>query len=74
MIYRGMNVTESNGKIYGISWTLSQDVAQYFCQIDSSGLPTSEKKVVVSLTVPKNDLIAYSNEREEQEMIFIKAK
>ena len=70
-IYRGMSVTESIGKNYGISWTLSKDVADHFTKIDSSGLPTSEKKVMVSLMVPKDDIIAYSNEREEQEVIYL---
>ena len=74
-IYRGMTEDELNQKAFGCSWTLKKEVAEYFAYTYSRNFDTSNiNKVVHELTINKNEVIAFFNEREEFEIIYIKDK
>ena len=77
IIYRGMTIVEAeDGKIdpkkYGISWTLSKKVGMFFANEYIGNVTTSHmKKVVIEKTIPKHKVIAYIDERSEQEVIYL---
>jgi hypothetical protein len=74
-IYRGMTEDELNQKAFGCSWTLKKEVAEYFAYTYSRNFDTRNiNKVVHELTINKNEVIAFFNEREEFEIIYIKTK
>lgn len=67
-IYRGMSLMESDSKVYGISWTLSEERAIFF----TTDLRSADVNgIVVRLEVPKSDIIAYWSDRDEHEIIYI---
>lgn len=71
-IYRAMTVVESKSKDYGISWTLDKKTAEFFKEkyqrnFDTYGL----EKTILRLDVNRADIVAYINEREEKEIIYI---
>jgi hypothetical protein len=73
-IHRGMTVRESKSKEYGISWTLDKKIAEFFAYEYLQALVSKEKKTVVTQTIPKSEVIAYLNGREEQEILWITNK
>ena len=74
-IYRGMTEDELNQKAFGCSWTLKKEVAEYFAYTYNRNFDTRNiNKVVHELTINKNEVIAFFNEREEFEIIYIKTK
>jgi hypothetical protein len=73
-IYRGMTENELNQNSFGCSWTLKKDVAEFFATKYSRNFDTNNlKKIVQEITINKNEVIAFFNEREEFEIIYIKA-
>lgn len=71
-IYRGMTTEELESDDFGVSWTLSREHADYFVftygrNFSTEGIP----KVVHQLEVKKVEILAYFNERNEQEVIYI---
>jgi hypothetical protein len=71
-IYRGMTTEELESGDFGVSWTLSRERADYFAftygrNFSTEGIP----KVVHQLEVKKVEILAYFNERNEQEVIYI---
>ena len=78
-IYRGMTEVEArkgakDPNQYGISWTLSKEVAEFFAYQYGRNFSTSHmKKTTVKRTVPKTDILAYFGEREEDEIIYIQS-
>lgn len=71
-IYRAMTIEENKSGQYGISWTLKRKVAKFFKEtywrnIDTNHLP----KIIKELVIPKSLIIAYFNEREEEEVIYL---
>ena len=71
-LYRGMTEDEQVGGDYGISWSLSKDIAKFFAHTYGRNYSTRHlKKVVHEVRVNKNDVIAYFNGRNEQEIIWI---
>jgi len=63
MVYRGCN---SMSAAYGYSWTLDRSVAEFFAHRVS--LASGEPLVAIA-AVPRWFILAYFNEREEQEIV-----
>jgi len=71
-IYRGMTTEELKSGDFGISWTLSRERAEFFAFKYGRNFSTENKpKVVHQLEVTKVEILAYFNERNEQEVICI---
>ena len=66
-LYRGVPDASYLASIPGISWTSSIDIARKFAQ--SIGLYDHPHPAVFRLVVPRNRVIAYTDEREEKEFI-----
>ena len=67
-----MTTEELESGDFGVSWTLSREHADYFVftygrNFSTEGIP----KVVHQLEVKKVEILAYFNERNEQEVIYI---
>lgn len=67
----GMTVRESKNKECGISWSLDKKVAEFFAYKHPDNQFQDEEKTVMSLTIPKNEVIAYLNGRQEEEIIWV---
>ena len=65
IVFRGIN----DGYTEGISWTVDEQKAIWFAQRFDGANPT-----VISMTVPKSDIIAYLNHRGEMECIIPNAR
>jgi len=65
-VYRGMSEEEYQCKNYGYSWTLNEEIAKFF-----ANKFYSHEGTVTSLTVSQKRIIAYFNEREEEEVIYL---
>lgn len=60
-VYRGL---QENAQEDGLSWTLSKDVAEWFAsRFENNG-------EIIEKTVHKTEVIAYFNDREEEEIIL----
>ncbi len=71
-LYRGMTKDELKSGNLGVSWTLKEQVAEFFAftyrrNFDTRGL----EKIVYSVSVKKSDIIAVFLDREEEEIIYI---
>jgi hypothetical protein len=67
-IYRGGSIDElENG--FGISWSLDKKIATKFVNIKSN--LTKKKMVVHEIIIPKANVIAYINSRQEEEIIYL---
>jgi hypothetical protein len=66
-IYRGGALKESKTG-YGVSWTLNKSIAQQF--VDRKIILLKDKMVVHQLEIPKSKVVAYLNERHEEEIIY----
>lgn len=72
IIYRGMTSMELECRDFGVSWTLSKERAEFFAFKYGRNYATENKpKVVHQLEVKKVEILAYFNERNEQEVIYI---
>ena len=73
LVYRGMSVQEAESRNYGVSWTLSEEKAEFFAFEYKALDPISSslEKTVVSKSIKKSDIIAYVQERDEEEVIVI---
>lgn len=70
-IYRGMTIIELESGEYGLSWSLSKKVAEYFAyKYVRYAKYLNEKKTVHSITVEKHQIIAYFSGRKEREIIY----
>jgi hypothetical protein len=65
IIYRGFS---AKGDREGFSYSLSRETAEWF---GGRFTGDNEKHKVLQLTVPKSEIIAYLNGRNEQEIIWI---
>lgn len=71
-IYRGMTQLELDSGIFGISWSLSKKIAEFFAYTYGRNHDTKHlKKVVHELNVSKDLICAYFSERQEDEVIFL---
>lgn len=68
-IYRGGSSREEVSGKFGISWTLSKMVAEKFVFLKSK--QTGEDMVVFTKEIDKKLVIAYIDERKEQEVLYI---
>jgi len=71
-IYRAMTVNEFESGVFGVSWTLKKNIADFFSStyvrnIDTYGI----KKTIVEKTISKDQIIAFFNDRDEFEIIHI---
>jgi hypothetical protein len=70
-IYRGMTESELKSNVFGISWTLKKERAEYFINTYIRNYATNHfKKVVHKLVIDKKDAIAFFNGRKEFEIIY----
>ena len=71
-IYRGMTIAEFESKEFGISWSLKKEVAEFFANKYMRNFSTKgEKTKVHKLKISKDQILAYFNERNEHEIIYI---
>jgi hypothetical protein len=70
-IYRGMTTHEQQSGCFGVSWTLSKKVAEFFLTYYRNQSTRDMPKVIHSITVPGTALLAYFSEREEEEVIYL---
>jgi len=71
-IYRGMTLQEKESNNFGISWTLDKNIAVFFANEYQRNYSTNYlQKTIHELTINKNELIAFFNERKEKEVIYI---
>lgn len=65
-IYRGCSVEEHAAGVYGLSWTDSRAVAEFFAwRFDAA----DRGRVVVSCEIPGREALAFLNVRNEREII-----
>ena len=64
-IYRGSAAVEVEKSVKGLAWTTSHEVACWFAYRLSN-----EKPLVLKATVPATEIIYWSNERRESEVIL----
>jgi len=67
-IYRGGATKEKNTG-YGISWTLNKDIAQQF--VNRKKVLANDEMEVLEITINKSKVVAYINERNEEEIIYL---
>ena len=71
-IYRAMTESELVSGVFGVSWTLKKDIAEFFCYKYQRNYSTiGLKKVIHKITIYKKDIIAFFNNRNEFEIIYI---
>jgi hypothetical protein len=68
-IYRGMSKDEYQSKKYRFSWTLDKSIAEMF--VNRNNLLYKKEFVVCELIIPKDKIVAYFEEREEKEVIYL---
>ena len=68
-IYRGGSLAEHKSKKYGISWSLGKKIAEQFA--DVKVIIDKKEMMVIEKQINKADVIAYFNERQEEEIIYI---
>lgn len=65
-IYRGCSAEETAAGVYGLSWTRCRTIAEFFAwRFDAA----DRGRVVVSVEVPRADVLALFNSRKEYEVI-----
>lgn len=65
-IFRGCSVDEHRAGVYGLSWTVSREIAEFFAwRFDAA----DRGRVVVSCEIPRADVLALFNPDTEQEII-----
>jgi hypothetical protein len=70
-IFRGMTLEEYESGNFGISWTLDETIAKYFLTTFRRNYDTANsEKMVHSLAIDKNQIVAYFNDRKEKEIFF----
>lgn len=67
-IYRSMSVEEYESGVYGVSWTLDLEVANFF---QKNRRYWGQKKIVIKIQITKREILAVFLERQEKEVIFM---
>lgn len=71
-VYRGMTLDEYNSGDFGVSWSLKEEIAKYFAFDYPRNYSTNHlKKMVHSIEVSKENILALLNERDEFEVLVI---
>lgn len=71
-IYRGVTTDEIESKIFGISWSLRKEVAEFFAFKYRRNYDTSSSlRTVIEIEVDKSEIIAYFQDREEEEIVYL---
>jgi hypothetical protein len=71
-IHRGMTVDEFNSGNFGVSWSLDKEVAEYFAYTYPRNHSTQHlPKMVHSVKIKKDKVIALLRERDENEIIIL---
>jgi len=67
-----MTIEELESGDFGVAWTLSKEIAEWFADTYGRNFSTEDKpKTVHQLEVSKVEIIAYFGGRNEQEVIYI---
>ena len=69
-LYRGVAGTGKHRRVRGLSWTASKRIAYWF----ATRYDRLDNPAVFEATVPESDILAYTNDRDEHEFIFIPPK
>lgn len=71
-IYRAMTKEEASGNRFGVSWTLSKKVAEFYRDKYIRNHSTNHmEKVIKEKRVKKDEIIAIFKSRKEKEVIYI---
>lgn len=74
-IYRGMTEVELESENFGVSWTLKKEIADFFVNNYLRNTATNHlKKVCHKLIIKKSKVIAFLNDRQEFEIIYLHPK
>ncbi|MFC5193634.1 hypothetical protein ACFPIK_17810 [Algoriphagus aquatilis] len=73
-IHRGMTVKESKNKNYGMSWSLNKKIAEFFAYEYMETIAAGKPMTVVTMKIPKSEVIAYFNRRNEEEILWVSKK
>jgi hypothetical protein len=73
-IHRGMSIKESKNRNYGMSWSLSKKVAEFFAYEYYQTITSGKPMTVMTIKIPKNEAIAYLNRRDEEEILWVAKK
>lgn len=65
-IFRGCSVEEHAAGVYGLSWTDSRAVAEFFAWRHDAA---DRQRIVVSCEITRPEALAYFNARKEREII-----
>lgn len=72
-IYLGMTVEKLESGDFGVSWTLSKELAEYFAFTYVRNFSTEGKpKVVHQIEVMNVETLAYFNQRGEHDVIYVR--
>jgi len=72
-IYRSVSRREERSDEFGISWSLSRTVAEFFA-FNYVRRTRSETMSIKEITVPRQEIVAYFDRRAEREVIYIPLK
>ena len=72
VLYRGCSANEVSKGKFGFSWTTDKEVAQWFAQRTS--MFSGKDTVICTCKANVDDIIAYVDNRNEKECIFLKPK
>lgn len=67
-IFRAMTLDEFKSGNFRFSWTLNRDIAEDF--LSRNTLLSGKKCVIHKMVIPKSEVIAYINARNEEEIIY----
>ncbi len=71
VLYRGMTIQEYESGEFGMSWTLSKKVAEYFAYTYKRNHATANShKMVCNKVINKDVLLCYLSERKEREILI----
>lgn len=71
-IYRGMFIQDYQTNYFGVSWTLSRKIAEFFMtNYQRTYYKNKGKRMVYEKIINKSEVIAYFGERNEQEIIYV---
>lgn len=74
-IYRGMTVKERNSGNFGVAWSLDKKIAEFFAyEYKRNHCTRNLEKTVHTLTINKNEVIAFTNDRKESTVFYLPAK
>lgn len=69
-IHRAMTALEKDSGQFGLSWTLSKRVVEFYANDKRNSKGQNTEETIHSISVDKDKLIAYFNGKKEKEIIY----